>query len=171
MEYLWKRSCRLSGDPAIAGAELRRIEDETGDLTPAEVVRQSQADTAVLHSYFEWDDGKAGPLYRQEQARHLLRSIVVKIEREQSETPLIVRAFHPVSAVGDGEDEQGQSYVNTIRIWSEPALRQQVLARAMSELQALEKRYAEYSELAPVWGILREVRETLLAAKEVVTVG
>lgn len=157
MRYLWKNGSHLKGDSDAVGHELRRIEDQAGVLVPGDVVHQSEGLQSILHSFFEWDDGIAGNLYREDQARHLLRSIVVEIEQGPGVEPLLVRAFHAV--VTSEDSENGREYVNSVRIWSEPDLRQQVLARALSELQALEKRYAEYCELDPLREVIGQIRE------------
>lgn len=170
MRYAWKKGSRIKGDADEVGRELQRIEGGAGHLTPLTVLSHATQGASLLHPYFEWDDSKAGPLYREEQARHLLRSIVIRIEREPEQEPLVVRAFHPVTTSSDSDDEEERSYVNTVRIWSEPDLRAQVLSRAVAEIQALEKRYAEYAELTPLWTALREIESTLVASKEPVAV-
>jgi hypothetical protein len=58
--------------------ELLAIRDKHGELTGEVVVQESAPEDAPLHDRFEWDDAKAGHLYRVEQARGLIRSVTVE---------------------------------------------------------------------------------------------
>lgn len=88
-------------------AELRSALEELanrngGTLQPAVLVEEATNEASPLHAYFEWDDSEAGKLYREDQARSLIRSI--KIEIKASE-PISVRAF--VSLPADRESGAG----------------------------------------------------------------
>jgi hypothetical protein len=63
--------------PDIAGTELERIYEKNGALRPADVVNEARPADAPLHPAFEWNNKVAGEKWRQEQARNLIRTVVV----------------------------------------------------------------------------------------------
>lgn len=79
----------------VAGKELERIREKYGTLEAEKVVEESKDDSSVLHSIFEWDEKKAADSWRVNQAKALIRSIVVNVEREEIKCK--VRAFVSVS--------------------------------------------------------------------------
>ena len=94
MVYRWKVE-KYQVDAQSAGEELQRIEQKYGGLRPYEIVTESRPETAPLHSCFLWDEREAAERYRLEQARELLRNIVV-VNLVQPDTPAAsepVRAF------------------------------------------------------------------------------
>jgi hypothetical protein len=80
--------------PEIAGTELGRIYEKNGALRPADVVNEARPNDAPLHPAFEWDNNVAGEKWRQEQARNMIRTVVV------------------VTPDKDGEDLEERVYVN-----------------------------------------------------------
>lgn len=49
--------------------------EKEGKLTPQEVERDARPKNSPLHRYFEWNDSKAGLLYRLDQARDLISNV------------------------------------------------------------------------------------------------
>lgn len=83
--------------------ELERLEDQAGRLTPGIVIEAARDANSPLHGYFEWDDSIAAENYRTEQARTLIRSVVLQITDEKT-------SFSCVRYVRDpevGPKEQG----------------------------------------------------------------
>jgi hypothetical protein len=113
---------RLPDDQAEeVEAELDQIADQRGYLTPRMVVEAARPQTSRLHQYFEWDDQAAAEEYRLAQARHLVRSVTVRVvDRNNNErslpkfhnvhvqrvdNPLLTeRVYAPLSAVRRSED-------------------------------------------------------------------
>lgn len=60
--------------------EINRIYERDGSLKPSVVVKEARASKNPLHSEFEWDNKKASVQYRLEQARRLIRKVVVHVE-------------------------------------------------------------------------------------------
>lgn len=128
-------------------AALAEIESAKGRLTPKAVVRAAANPRNPLHSHFEWDDTKAAQEHRLEQARHLIRSVEVRITTED-------RVVSVVHYVRDPKAEQDQGYVSVAQLRSEPdnarALLKQEFARAVACLRRAE-------DLAEALGMRREV--------------
>ena len=103
--YSWRDGARIKLDAETAGAELDRIAQERGGLTPATVVEEARPKDAPLHNAFEWRDKKAGEKYREWQARHMIRSIRVRFDEDQfgaqDVVNLLARAGEQVG-IGEG---------------------------------------------------------------------
>lgn len=144
MIYQWKELARVPVNAQAAGEEIERIRTrQNGRLEPQDLVAASREPTAPLHPVFEWNDAVAAEAYRIDQARYVIRSLVVQIGTNPDAPP--VRAF--VSVVR-GTDH---SYTSTAHALADPDLRQQVLERALAELQSWRRRYSEMVELAQVF--------------------
>lgn len=89
MIYKWKTNFFKTSAEIAAGVmdELSR----EGRLTAANLVEASRPEDAPLHRDFEWDNDKAAEMYRQDQARLMIRNIVVI--NDQSEKQETTRAF------------------------------------------------------------------------------
>lgn len=161
MNYYWKPEARIKIDANQAGIELEQISARFEDgLTPKNLVQASEPEAAPLHSHFEWNDMVAAGRYRQDQARYLLRMIVIDgNEDKEVEEQRLIRAFVPISSEGDGNE-----YVNIVRVMSDTEMRQQVLTRAWEELEAWRRRYEDYEELAHVFAAISVVRKPELVA-------
>lgn len=152
MIYQWKPEARVKVDAQVAGDELERIRTwDNGRLDAKNVVEVSRDPGAPLHPAFEWDDEQAAEAYRIEQAKYMIRSIVVQQAPDQTEAQPI-RAF--VSVVRD----KGRSYTAVGHAMADPDLRRQVLLKALQELEAWRSRYAELVELANVFAAIEEAR-------------
>ena len=95
-----------------AKAELRRIEDRRGRLTPEQVVQAAEPEDSALHACFEWDNDAAGHAWRIEQARELIRRVRIEVTVEE-------RTFRVVRYVRDpqrGPSEAG--YMATMKVQS-----------------------------------------------------
>lgn len=68
-------------------AELERIrKNGGGELTAGAVVNDARPPDSRLHPLFEWDDAKAGEQFRENQARRVIRAIVI-VREEQAPAP------------------------------------------------------------------------------------
>lgn len=145
MVYEWKISMPV--DAQIAGEELERIESEHNSLTPEVVLEESRAENSVLHKCFEWNDTIAAEKYRVEQARYIIRNIIVKVEspvRDDLPKEIKIRGYVNVS-----ENQKGE-YVKITTALSNDDYRARVLKNALAELRMFQNKYSIYAELAGV---------------------
>ena len=78
MPHKYRRGYTPQIDAEVAAQELARIWKENGQkLRPVDVVAAAEPVDAPLHPAFEWDDAQAGVAWRQQQARQLIRSVVI----------------------------------------------------------------------------------------------
>ena len=128
----------------FGGADAQKVYEEIGSdasISAEEVLKKAQADEhSELHKCFEWDDAKAGHLYRLEQARHVIANLVFVTDTED-EAP--VRVFH-IST-------EKSTYKPTKLILQQPNEYQALLERAKQELYAFQRKYKSLQELDEVF--------------------
>src|SRR5215475_4546630 len=74
-----------NANPQKIGEALAKIAEQDGGLTPAATVNAARPERHVLHKHFEWDNDIAAELFREDQARGLIRCI--RIVDETDDTP------------------------------------------------------------------------------------
>jgi hypothetical protein len=154
MIYQWKTGSHLSLDAQLAGEELERIRvRQNGRIESEDVVREAREESSPLHPAFDWNDVSAAEKYRIEQAKYLIRSIEVVIDRGEESTP--IRAFVSVKR------DEDRSYTSTVHALSDPALRAQVVEQAFRELEAWRRRHAELIEFARVFAEIDQARSAI----------
>lgn len=149
MVYKYKTGYFNKVPAQVAGEEIRRLYDE-GKNKPKDIVDASRPEDAPLHPVFEWNDGIAAELYRQEQARAFIRNIVTLEEVEDEEEPVYVRAFFKV-------DPEESVYEPTIVIMNDEEKRARLLDIAKRELNAFKTKYGTLKELANVFSAIDEL--------------
>lgn len=95
--YAWRAGARGLGhlDPNAVGHEIAALRDRDGVIAAPAVVERAQQHHSAMHSYFDWDNNVAGPKWREEQARYLLRQVVTVVADPvtEDEIPTEDRAF------------------------------------------------------------------------------
>lgn len=141
MQYLWKNGYRgVRGDVQIVGQELEKIQEETGSISADLVLENAKPKKSPLHPYFEWNNGKAAEMYRLEQARYLVRSVAIKIDRPEGEDPLVTRAFVEIKG------EEGP-YLSLPVVIQDADLRKQLIKQARKDIEIFENKYSVLSEV------------------------
>jgi hypothetical protein len=105
---------------------------------------------------FEWDDTVAAEKHRQEQARQLVRAVVVRTETTNRE-PITVRAYVSLPS----NDVQRYAYVRTDMVFQKKELREIVLRRALRELENWERRYRDLMEFADLLAAIKEAKKLI----------
>ena len=145
MVYKLKDGARLKTDAQTAGEICEKLE-RNGGLTAKRLVDESRPEDAPLHKEFEWDDATAAEAYREEQARYIIRSIVIQPEPTKND---VVRAFFPVA--------EQKVFESLPVILSDAKKTSALLDMALRELKAFELKYYTISQLAPVFEAIKEV--------------
>ncbi len=117
-----------------------------GLLKPSAVVEAARDSSSPLHSHFEWDDSEAAEKWRQEQARQLIRSITITVDRGE---PVQVRAYVSLPA----DRENGNGYRRIEDVMSNEFMRKQLAGEISDTIQCWEKKAAALGvlfDLAPV---------------------
>lgn len=121
------------------GAELKRITEEYGALTPTNVVNEARSRSSILHDFFEWNNDDAADQYRLQQARNLINNIsVTVIQHGQAKS---IGAFEIVS-VGDGRSYKSVDVLTVDDI-------KQVRENTISDIEHLQNKLSYYNEFRP----------------------
>ena len=130
----------------IVGKELQKISKAKGAITPENMVDEARPEKSPLHSFFTWDDSEAAELFRQQEARRVIRSVrIIRVDMPAAEQS-VVRAFLNVVASDTETEFEGQAYIPMARVQKSPVYEQQVLTRAKDELRAWTERYQDYKQ-------------------------
>ena len=168
------RSGRPVGTPTTFTAEFVHAELEAirerkgGRLRPPDVVKASTAPDSPLHPAFEWNDAKAAHQHRLDQARRLIRSVIIV----RPDEPQVPAFLHVKVETPSGQErfyqnsdvivERPDEYAAAIR-----ALKRHVLT-AEEALNAA-KHLSHRSSRADIdIGVLAAVGEALATARAMV---
>lgn len=149
MVYQWKTGSRISGDAQIAGNICEQLENE-GRLSAKTLLDVSRPQNAPLHDNFEWNDGVAAEKYRENQAREIIRSLVIIPEQNAP-----VRSFFKIENIGN-------TYQSVKTILQDEDMTAKLLKTALRELNALHQKYCAVQNLEKVWAALSEVEKEAL---------
>lgn len=147
----------------VVGSELDAITAAHGYIKPDLVLKQAEPPGAPLHDFFTWDNGIAGDKWRQEEARHLIRSIrIIRTDIPISEQP-IVRKYLSVSASDTESRFDGSAYLSSDEVAASADYRQQTLNAAMAELRRWQGRHDGLREFFGIYAEIESVDRTLIA--------
>ena len=128
----------FKGNPAKVYGELSTL----GETTPESIVEYARDNKdSELHKCFTWDDTIAAEKWRKQEARLIVCSLQVVVEREQKE-PQTFRLIQQ-----DKSEEVYRPVVFTVRNQDQY---QVLLKQAKAELLAFKKRYGLIVELSSV---------------------
>lgn len=137
-EYAWRSGRSRGGNVQEIGAELDTIQQTRGGVTPADVVEVARSPDSAMHRCFEWNDSKAATKYRHDQARNLVRSVIVKTEKKPNGAPMFIHT---------SDEEIGPRYMAASVIVDRPDLIAMARAHAAGYLRTARQRLTEIEEL------------------------
>ncbi len=148
MGYEYKPGNAVKGlDAEQVGQELERIRGKCGELTTKNVVSESRPENAVFHENFEWDDPVAAELFREQQARKIVHSVVVVPEDAKPNSPK-PQAF--ISVVIAEEDTVRHVYQPAEVVADNPEWREQHISVLKSRLRSQRRELAAFTEFSGV---------------------
>lgn len=132
-------------------AELQKIaEQHQGYVRPEDVVEFAKNPATLLYTKFTWDDGEAAHQWRLNQARQILRVMVIK---GPTDPPRKIRTF-----ISMKEDRyNGFGYRFTADIMADDDLRQVMLEELQEYIQVFLDKFEHFKEAAD---IVREMKKT-----------
>jgi hypothetical protein len=148
-KYSFREGSHLAVKKAAgAGRELARIAGKHGGLTAERVVDEAKDDNSPLHDFFTWSNKDAAKKYRLEQARHLIRSVVVEYEEPTKAGPMKCYIAFEKSESDAADDPR---YLSLHTVLTDGELRKRLLVQAMAEFQSWKRRYYNLEELADIF--------------------
>lgn len=139
-------------DAQVVGELCEELSNTIG-LTPKTLLDANRDEDTPLHDYFEWRDDVAAEKYREEQARYIIRSIIIVSEEDEKPE---VRAYCPVIVDSNPEFKHIDTVIKSTD------LTQQMLENAKKELFAFQVKYnslRDYIELSEVFTSIENLRE------------
>jgi len=139
--YAYKVPSLFQTPAQQAGERLAALEEANSGLTAKIIVDDARPVDSLLHPDFEWNDGVAGELWREQTARQLLRCIVVVNTPEPNEnekTPEPVRAFANVTV------EDGRRYVSTAYVVADADLYEQVITEILRSIAQYRRKLEQF---------------------------
>ena len=134
MKYNWKESANFKADVNKIKIELDNIGN---DFSPHEIVEKAKNSKTELYKCFEWDNKKCGDKFRLDQARQLVRSIVIIPEKETIE----IRAYESIIY------NEKKCYVPTEIIVKDEELYLQLVSGIIKSIKELERKLKSYEYL------------------------
>ena len=154
----WKAGFQFPVASKVAADTILNLQQQLGKdtVTAKELLDASRDENAPLHICFEWDDAIAAEHYRTDQARKIIKSVVVTTIKDD-EPPRIVPVFLNVA---DKPKAQGQYAAYDIA-FARGDWRDNVLHCALLELQAFQRKYSNLQELAAVFEAINAFADRL----------
>lgn len=151
-------------DAQTVGDRLAQLRDDLGaGFRPGAVVSDAESALSPLHPAFTWDDGEAARKRREDEARYLIRHVVVVREAETpDQQPREVRAF--VSVV-ERVSEQDR-YMPVVQAMSDDEYRDQIVDRALREAIAWRHRYEDIKEFSRIFAAIDRTAQQRRAGME-----
>lgn len=134
MIYKWKEAWRINADPQRVGEEIEKVQASVDALTPATIVAAASKPKSVLHSLFTWDDTEAARKHRENEARYILRMLVVSVDIPDREEPVLTRAFVRIQTK-DADDKQASSYTAIMDALDDDELRAQITGKVVDQIR------------------------------------
>lgn len=126
----------------IYKADAQKVADEIGNekITPQEMIEKARNEQSELHKCFEWNDTVAAEKYRLQQARVVLSMLVFKPKTEEEQP---VRIFSLTT--------EKSTYQPTKLFLVQSDEYQDLLKRALAELETFKRKYSTLNELEEVF--------------------
>lgn len=121
------------------GARIHALALERDSVDAEDVLTDAETAESPLHDYFEWEDSEAAHKYRVNQARYLLRSIVVTVTTNGEE--------HDARLTYNVIVKDKSTYVPIERVMTDKEIHEQVVEKALRQLRSWQRQYREVQEL------------------------
>lgn len=154
-KYSFKANRYIPPEVQSVGAEVIGQEIEAvvfnGVVDKAALVERARPASAPLHPCFEWNDKRAGELYRQFQARNIVNVVTVEVEGHA------VGAFPSVAVRVERDTPPRRENIRIENVLSDDELRAQKINEVLAKLIRLRNEYRTLNELAVVWNAIDKV--------------
>jgi len=167
MVYAWREGRSASPylsnvSPQVVGEELEKVREQGGGMIfPRAVIDHARPSDSPLHSCFEWNDTEAAEKFRIVQARGVIKSVeIVEIQGKPLPSPIVANVSVTRRAVVPG-DPRIRYYESTPLALQDPELRDQVLQKALRELESWRERYDAFTEFSLVFGSIEAIQKKI----------
>lgn len=158
--YKAGKGAQYTDDQAqVIGQVLESLGDK---FEPQAVVEAARPKRSPIHDLFDWDDSEAAELWRKSQARNIVNHLEIVVVTEDGRTT--TKAFHSVTV--QIEEAPTRNYASITAIRKDSGLSQQVVNRALRELNAWKLRYSDYQRIfGPVFAAIDKANKKVKREK------
>ena len=160
LTYAWRIDSLFDADPNAVGNRLSELEAKHEFLTKDMIIEEGRRPSSPLYRLFERDKDRALELLNRKQAESIFSGLVLVKNGKKTKK----RAFVYV----EPSPRQRKAFVSLVVALRQPTLRQQVVERAVRDLDHWFERYAGLAEFKPISADVKRLRtkieEEFLAA-------
>lgn len=131
----WKVNGIFKADANKVYSEMLEIKE----ITPQSVLERARDEKSELHKCFEWNDNVAAEAYRKQQAGNIIRMLYVVPREEEAPTVRVL------SRTSETVYQPTRLFVKNQNEYED------LLKRALSELESFKRKYSTLSELEQVF--------------------
>jgi hypothetical protein len=143
------------------GERLEVLAEENGGKVTYEVaLNDAKFKRSPMYDLVEWDDEIASNKYRAWQVRQIMSHIEIVVPTNGDERP--IKAFHNVTVTNLEDGISERAYMPVMNVLSDAEYHQQIIEKALRELDGWRERYKEYQELKKIFKVIDEARRFAL---------
>jgi len=140
----------------VIGEVLQGIAEREGRVNPQAVVDEARPEGSRIHDHFEWDDSVAAEAHRKQQARQLVRQVVIVKDGAGNDVPHVpcfvsVRSADADLAGEEEDEEEGaperREYVTIFDALSNKHQRLRLLDDLMRRIVCYREQLALFPEM------------------------
>ena len=146
----WQTTMFKKADPEKCYAEISSIGDE---VTPAQVVQKAESEDSELHKCFTWDDTEAASQWRLQEARQVMRQLIV-ITQPDPEEPEEKKEPVQIRLLMKNDNSYSSGYKQTLVMVRDEDEYQKLLNMAREELRVFKRKYSMLSELREILDLI-----------------
>lgn len=143
----WSINGIFKADANKCYQEIQQIGDE---VKPEQVLAKAKDKQSELHKCFDWNDSSAAEKYRIEQAKSVIRHLIViqKDDEDEKTEPVQFRVMMK------NERTHGSGYKQTIVMVRDEDEYKKLLENAYAELRSFKQKYSCLTELAEIIALI-----------------
>jgi len=142
--YQWAGGFSPGVSPDVAAAEMKRLEEKYGAVSPAILVEESRPKDAPLHPAFTWDAEAAAYAHQLSQARACISRLRVVVQVGAKPAPVRVSL-----RVIESEETLHQ-YMPLVDVRNDADKRREFLLAEIDRIASLLERTASFPEMGPI---------------------
>lgn len=136
---------RFGADAQKCYEEIMEICDSLESATPQDILEKARNESSELHKCFTWDDSIAAEKWRLNEARVVVRQLVIKEEKVPTDRPEVRLLYSTDNRSG---------YKPTEVILQKEDEYKSLLKQAYAELRAFKVKYAMLRELQDIFDLI-----------------
>ena len=149
-EYKYRVNGIIKAPAEVTGKVCKDLIDEDGSVTPERLVEVSKPLDAPLHNEFEWDNTVAAQKYREEQARQIIKNVVIIEVSEETEDPKQVKCWVNSDRAFVATDERLHRYVTIDAALNTDTWKNNLLKAARRDMTSFITKYRRLNELSKI---------------------